>query len=130
MIDRASVSAIMSMPEAAVHKHGNLYLGEHEIGMTLYRVVSPPICGSGMLESFNQPQSHGLVHFGLDLLHDVSPLFRIKNICHDKSHGFKFYADAGVGLCLQHNLVILFDDARECSVLLGLVKEAMFIGVC
>ena len=119
----------MSMPEAAVHKHGNLFLWEHEIGMTPYRVVSPPTCDSILLEYFNQPQFRGLVLFGLDLPHDVRPLFRIKNICHDKSAGFKFYAEAGVGLCFLHNLVISFDDARERRVPLGLVKEAMFMDV-
>lgn len=120
----------MSMPEAAVHKHGNLFLWEHEIGMALYWVVSPPTCDSVLLEYFNQPQFRGLVLFGLDLPHDVRPLFRIKNICHDKSPGFKFYAEAGVSLRFQHNLVISFDDARERRVPLGLVKEAMFIDVC
>ena len=65
MIDRASVSAIMSMPDAAVHKHGNLFLWEHEIGMALYWVVSPPTGDSVLLEYFNQPQFRGLVFLDL-----------------------------------------------------------------
>ena len=129
MIDRASVSAIMSMPEAAVHKHGNLFLWEHEIGMALYWVVSPPTCDSVLLEYFNQPQFRGLVLFGLDLPHDVRPLFRIENIRHDRLPGLKLYTEAGIGFCLQHDLVVSVDDAGERRVPLGLVKEAMLIDV-
>ena len=129
MIGRASVSAVVSMPETAVHKHGDLLLWKYEIWMSFYRVVSPPACNPVLLEYFNQPQFGGLVLFGLDPTHNVRSLFRIENISHGDSPGFKLYAEAGIGFRLQHDFVVSIDDAGERGVSLGLVKEAMLVDV-
>ena len=65
VIGRASVSAVMPVPEATVHKHSDFLLLEHEIWMPFYRVISPLACNPVLLEYFNQPQFRDL--FFLDL---------------------------------------------------------------
>ena len=122
MIGRASVSAVMPMPETTVHKHSDFLLWEHEIWMPFYRVVSPPACNPVLLEYFNQPQFCGLVLFRFDLTHNIRSLFCIENISHGNSPGFKLYAKAGIGFRFQHDLVVSVNDAGERGVSLGLVK--------
>ena len=122
MVDRASVSAVVSVPETAVHKHSDLFLWKYEIGMSFYWVISPPACNPILLEYFNQSKFRGLVLFGLNLTHNVRSLFHIENISHGNSPGFKFYAEAGIAFRLQDDFVISLNDAGEHGVSLRLVK--------
>lgn len=129
MVGGTCIPTIMSVPEATIHKHSDLFLGKYKIGMSLYLIVSSPACDSVMLEYFNQTQFSGLILFGLDLSHDVGPFFRIENIRHYKSPGFKLYAETGICFCLQHNFVVSFDYSGESRVSPCLVEKAMLINV-
>lgn len=129
MVDRASISAVVPMPEATVHEYSDFLLRKYKIRVAFYRVIPPPAFDSVLLKYFNQSQFGRLVLFGLDPPHNIRPLSYIKNVCHGKSPGFKFYAETWVCFRLQHNLVILVNNAGERRVPFSLVKEAMFIDV-
>ena len=107
-----SVSTVVTMPKTAVYKNGDLLLGKREIRAPFHRVISPPPYNSVPLEYFYQSQFRGLVLLGLDLPHDGGSLFRIKNICHDKSPGFKCHPNDEGGNRLQRICFVSSDNSK------------------
>ena len=91
MLGGASIAAVMTVPEATVHKYSDLLLREYEIGMTFYLVVSPPARNPIQLEYCDQAQFCRLILFRLDLTHNLRSLFLIEDISHSASPGFKLF---------------------------------------
>ncbi len=53
MINGMRVPAVVPVPEATIHKNGNLFLQKNKIWMAFYRVISSPTCNPILLKYFN-----------------------------------------------------------------------------
>lgn len=116
MVGGVGVSAIMPMPEAAVHKHSNLFLGKDKIGAPFYRIIPSPARDPILFENVDQSQLGGLVILRLDLPHDSRPFLLVEHICHGRSLRLKINAEAGIRFRLPYNPVVPSNDIGERSI--------------